>query len=524
MRQLTALDALFLAAENDHTQGHVSALGLYEAVTASGRPLDAALVRELVTERMHLLTPFRWRLVAVPFGLDHPYWVDEGTFDVDYHIREIALPSPGGQRQLAEQVAQLIGSHLDRARPLWEMYVIRGLHDGGVAVLTKMHHAVVDGVSAAEVMGMLLDDAATGPELGPPPAVPVERFPSEVEMLGRGLSGLARQHVRALRAMPTTLPHLDDVPTVRHLPGFKAIARGSRLIKRMVPGAGRGTVPQGNDLVAPRTPFQSRVSAHRRVAFGSVPLDDVKRIKNAFGCTVNDVVVAVCAAGLRSWLDERGELPTEPLVGVIPVSVRTREQMGTFGNRVSAMTVELPTSVADPAQRLRLINGTMSAAKKRHSALPASLMLDVNDVIPPALLGQAARAMSQMTALPGINQPVNVMISNVPGPSAPLYLAGARQRAQFPIVGVKDGVGLNITVFSYHDSLEFGIVVDRDQVNDPWPILDALRAGLRELGDLADVRAAHSPAASIGRTGAIRRRKTTPRSPRSTKAPIKSSM
>ena len=137
MRQLTALDALFLAAENDHTQGHVSALGLYEAVTASGRPLDAALVRELVTERMHLLTPFRWRLVAVPFSLDHPYWVDEGTFEVDYHIREIALPSPGAQRQLAEQVAQLIGSHLDRARPLWEMYVIRGLHDGAVAGVDK---------------------------------------------------------------------------------------------------------------------------------------------------------------------------------------------------------------------------------------------------------------------------------------------------------------------------------------------------------------------------------------------------
>ena len=160
--------------------------------------------------------------------------------------------------------------------------------------------------------------------------------------------------------------------------------------------------------------------------------------------------------GLRSWLDERGELPTEPLLGVIPVSVRTREQMGTFGNQVSAMTVELPTNVADPGQRLRRVSETMTAAKKRHRTLPASLMRDVNEVIPPALFPHAARAMSQATGLPGINQPVNLMISNVPGPAAPVYLAGARQRAQFPISGVKDGIGLNITVFSYLDSLEIG--------------------------------------------------------------------
>ena len=197
--------------------------------------------------------------------------------------------------------------------------------------------------------------------------------------------------------------------------------------------------------------------------------------------------MALCAAGLRSWLDERGELPAEPLLGVIPVSVRTREQMGTFGNQVSAMTVELPTNVADPGQRLRLVSETMVAAKERHRALPASLMRDVNDLIPPALFSHAVRAMSQVTGLPGIDQPVNLMISNVPGPSAPVYLAGARQRAQFPIAGVKDGIGLNITVFSYQDSLEIGIVVDREQVDDPWPILSALRAGLRELRDLADV-------------------------------------
>ncbi|MGO9072274.1 wax ester/triacylglycerol synthase domain-containing protein, partial [Mycobacterium sp.] len=200
MRQLTSLDAQFLALENARTQGHVSVLGVYDPKTASGGPLDAALVRELVTERMHLLPTFRWRLASVPFGLDYPYWVDDGTFDVEYHVRELALPSPGNERQLAAQVADLIGRQLDRARPLWEVYVIHGLQDGAVAVLTKMHHAAVDGVSGAEVMSILLDDTAAGRQLEPTSAVVGEHFPSEVQMLGRGLVGMLRQPLRALRA------------------------------------------------------------------------------------------------------------------------------------------------------------------------------------------------------------------------------------------------------------------------------------------------------------------------------------
>ena len=252
----------------------------------------------------------------MPFGLDHPYWVDEGNVDVDYHVREIALPAPGNQRQLAELVARLIGRRLDRARPLWETYVIHGLRDGAVAVLTKMHHAAMDGVSGGEVLGLLLDDTVTGREPESAPRVFAESFPSEVDMLGRGLIGILRHLGRALRAMPTTLPHLDDVPPIRHLPGVKPIARGSRLIARLVPGGRVSRPPRGVATSSRPGPYsKTEVSAHRRVAFGSLPLDDVKTIKNTFGCTVNDVVLAVCAAGLRSWLDERGELPAEPLAG-----------------------------------------------------------------------------------------------------------------------------------------------------------------------------------------------------------------
>ncbi|MEX3770908.1 WS/DGAT domain-containing protein, partial [Mycolicibacterium fortuitum] len=184
---------------------------------------------------------------------------------------------------------------------------------------------------------------------------------------------------------------------------------------------------------------------------------------------------------LPSWLDKQGELPEQPLASFIPMSVRTPEQQGTFGNRVSVMISELPTDTADPVERVRRINGSMNAAKERQRALPASLLQDANHFIPPALFAQAARSLSRLAGMRGLNQPANVMISNVPGPAKPLYLGGALQRAQFPVSGVLDGIGINITVMSYQDSLEFGIVVDRELVDDPWPILAALGDGLEEL-------------------------------------------
>ena len=190
MKQLTSLDAQFLALEDGRIHGHVSALSLYDPHTAAGRKLDLALVRDLISERLHLMPPFRWRLARVPFGLDHPYWIDDGNPDLDYHVRELALPAPGDQRQLAEQVARIVSRPLDRARPLWELYLIHGPDDGSVAMLTKMHHAAVDGVSSAELMSVLLDPTPEGAHTSRPPAAAAhERFPGGLEMLARGLAG-----------------------------------------------------------------------------------------------------------------------------------------------------------------------------------------------------------------------------------------------------------------------------------------------------------------------------------------------
>ncbi len=485
MRQLTSLDAQFLALEDGRALGHVGGLAIYEPETAEGDPLDVERVRALLSERLHMLPPFRWRLVEVPFGLDHPYWIEDDEFDLEFHVRELALPAPGNTLQLAEQTSRIFSRQLDRAHPLWELYVISGLEDGSVAMLTKIHHAAVDGVSGAEILAVLLDFDPAGREIPEPEERETEQQPGELEMLSRGLTGMWKQPVRAIRAAPRVLPNLDSVPTMRTMPGVKTIAGASRRVARLMPQQRPRTVLEGRSLSAPHTRFQERISAHRRFAFGSLSLSEVKEIKNEFGCTVNDVVMAICTSALRSWLLERDELPADPLISMVPVSVRTPEQIGTYGNRVSVMIVPLPSNVADPLERLRQMNRTMSSAKERHQALPASLLGDANHFIPPALFAQAARVTSRVSLLRGVEAPVNVTISNVPGSPAPLYCAGAQQRGTYPISAIIDGVGLNITVFSYQDSLDFGIVADREQMDDPWPLLGAIREGLAELRVLA---------------------------------------
>ncbi len=479
MRQLTSVDAQMLALEDDRNHAHVCALAICDPASAPGGRLTLDAVRRLVASQLHLLPPLRWRLAEVPFGLDYPYWVDAAEFDLDFHIRELALPEPGDRRMLAEQVARIVSRPLDRARPLWELYLIHGVEDGRVAMLTKIHHAAVDGASVAEVLGTMLD-AEPQPAAPEAPAGPLasEGMPSQLRMLTRGLVAVPRQPVRALRALPRVLPHLDQVPTMRSVPGVPALAATSRILARRRPRARDGGVLEGRGLQAPPSPINRRITPHRRVALSRQPLDEIKRIKNHFGVTVNDVVVAICAGALRSWLSQSGELPFEPMVAMVPVSVRTAQEAGTYGNRVSAMLVPIPTDEPDPAERLRKAHESMRSAKERHKAVPATVMQEANHVVPPALLVRAARVTRMVSAR---EAPVNTVISNVPGPTKPLYLAGARLEAVYPVSAIMDGIGLNLTVFSYCGGVDFGVVVDRDLVDDPWPLAEALAEAQREL-------------------------------------------
>jgi WS/DGAT/MGAT family acyltransferase len=479
MRQLTSLDTQFLALENARQTGHVGGLTILDPSTTESGKLTIEDIHGLVEERLPLLPPLRWRLAEVPFGLDYPYWIDDPDFDLDFHIRELGMPAGADEEKVAEQVARIVARPLDRARPLWEIYLLHGLPDGHMAMLTKIHHAVIDGMSGAEIMGALFD---LGPEGREPPDANgqhVDRDPSDLEMLARGVFGIPRYPIRALRSLPRALPALDQAPVFNTLPGASTVARISESLKKAVT-RDHGSIGH-TDLKAPKTSFNGRISPHRRFVYGDIPLADVKKVKDLHGCTVNDIVVSMCAGAVRSWLLDHDELLPEPLVAQIPVSVRTDEQMGTYGNRIMLMSAPLHTQEPHPLRRLADTHQDLAAMKERHRALPAELLQDTNHFIPPAVFARAARA-SFALSTSGAGRPNwNLVISNVPGPQFPLYCAGAQIVSNYPVSVITDGMGLNITVMSYCGQMNFGIVSDRDQIPDLDTFMDRLRAALKEI-------------------------------------------
>jgi WS/DGAT/MGAT family acyltransferase len=471
MRQLTSLDAQFLALENPRQSGHVAGLAILDPSTAPDG-FGCRQVTELLRRRLPLLPPLRWRLAEVPLGLDYPYWVDDGDFDLGYHVREMALASPGNDGQLAEQVARIISRPLDRARPLWELYVIEGLESGCVAVLTKIHHAVIDGLSGAEIMGLLLDLTPEGRELPEAVGGSAGADPGQLEMLGRGLLGVPRYPARLLRALPRALPNLEHTP-FGVLPGAGTVQRVTGVLRR--DGVERG------DLAAPKVIFSGRISPHRRFVFGRLSLDEVKAAKNAHGTTVNDVVVSICAGAVRRWLVEHDDLPDSPLVAQVPVSVRTGDELGTYGNRILLMAAPLLTDVEDPVERLQKTHDALMVMKEQHRALPADLLQDANHFIPPAVFARAARLTFGLATSRAGRSTWNLVISNVPGPQFPLYMAGARLEAHYPVSVITDGMGLNITVMSYMGHMDFGLVADRDQMPDLESLMEWLPEELAAL-------------------------------------------
>jgi WS/DGAT/MGAT family acyltransferase len=478
LRQLTGLDAQFLALESSRQVGHVGGLAVLDPSTRPDGRLELDDVQNMIQERLSLLPPFRWRLKPVPLGLDYPYWIDDPEFDLEYHVRELAIPPPPSDEKLAEQVARIFARPLDRARPLWELYLIHGLQDGNVGLLTKIHHSAVDGMSGAEILGVLLDLSPDGREPPPPVNGVADAEPGDWAMLGRGLAGAPRYWNRVLRALPSTLPHLEDTPILGDIPGAHTLGRVSARFARALRGQPTRMLERTN-LTPPRTSFNGRVSAHRRFAFGRLSLAEVKAVKNAHGCTVNDVVVSICAGAVRRWLIEHDELPDTPLVAQIPVSVRTDEQFGTFGNRIGMLAAPIYTNEPDPVMRLQMTHEALRTAKERHKALPAELLVDATQFIPPAVFARA----SQVTfSLAATRRPMwNLVVSNVPGPQFPLYCVGAEMVAHYPVSVITDGLGLNITAMSYNGGLDVGIVADREQMRDVWKLIGWLGESLDEL-------------------------------------------
>ena len=493
MKQLTGLDATFLYMETASSFGHVSSLSVYERPDDPNfKPFEAFRARVLSV--LPQLEPFRRRLVTVPFGLDHPYWVADPAFDLDFHLRHQAVPAPGDDRQLADQVARIISRPMDRHRPLWEAYVFEGLADGGFAVLTKVHHATIDGASGVELLGILLET-----EPNPAPEITVddwkpERVPSSVEMFNRALLGMLRPD-KSLRLQLGILRQLGEATR------NKGVSTMASALKRTLLPAKRGDVdadqaPPLPTRAAPRTSFNRTITPHRRFAYRSAALADVKALKTHLGATVNDVVMAVTAGALRRYLDEIGELPTEPLVAMIPVSIRTGDEADRWTNRVSGLIATLPTHIGDPIERVHAVHATMEQAKADFELIPADVLVDLSQLAPPALAMRAMRMASTMRIADRMNPPVNLVISNVPGPRQPLYMGGALLKHYYPVSTVVDGQGLNVTVQSYRDTLDFGLVACRELVPDLWHVVDLCVEAIDELFKATGIEQPSKAAAS----------------------------
>ena len=456
MRKLSGMDAAFLSAETANWPTHVASLTLLDP---AGLPngYSTARLKQGLRERLHLVPALRWRLVQPPLRLGLPYWIEDPEFDLDFHVRRVAVPSPGGREELAELASEIYRQHLDRTRPMWEWWVIEGLRDGQVACLFKFHHAYMDGMSGVG-MTQILFDSEPEPAPAEPPAGyrwQPERVPGSRELLLRSLPFFLGTPLRLARGLGSAVANL------RNLAG---------------PTSSRETLTPR----VPRTSFNAPITQHRSFAWASVPLSDVKQVRRAFDTKVNDVVLAICAGSLRRYLLERGELPMLPLIASVPVNVRSSPAEG-VGNQISGMTASLATDVADPVARLLRIRENTRASKLAHQAMGARTLTQLADTPPPALVWLAIQFYSRAGLSRRLHVPYNLVISNVPGPAQPLYHLGARITGVYSFGICFDGAGLYIGLMSHADQIDFGVLACRELVPDPWFIADGIRASLDEL-------------------------------------------
>ena len=475
MQRLTGLDAAFLSLETPSCHMHVMGVAILDPTGVEG--FDAERVRDHILERLPLIPPFRRRLVDVPFGLHYPIWVEDPGFDIDYHFQRAALPSPGGPRELAEFAAAVAGRALDRAKPLWEMHYVEGLEHGRCALVSKIHHSVIDGLSGVDIMQHIFDlEPAPAPRLDVQlaPDWEPDHVPNDLELLAYAVASLARQPVRVLktaRKMATTATHV---------------------IQRVQRSPMRAGVP----LTAPKLIMNGMITPHRKLAFVSVSLGDVKRVKDALGVKVNDVVLAVATGALRSYLETRDEVPDRSLVVSIPTSVRTEGERNKLGNRVSAMFASLPVELDDPLERVQRIHDSMVDAKDLHEEIGANTLADLAELASPAMLSSVMRLLTSLRFADRFDSAIhNAIVSNVPGPPFPLYLAGARLDAMHPLGPIFDGAGLNLTVISYLDSIDFGFLACRELLPDLDTLANAVPDALAELVKIVDAIESPTPAA-----------------------------
>src|SRR5215212_1996086 len=459
--RLTAVDASFLAQEGADSHMHVGAVLVFE-----GPPPDYDDFCTQIRGRLHLVPRYRQKLAFPPLETGRPLWVDDPSFNLHYHVRHTALPEPGSEEQLRNLAARIHSQRLDRSKPLWETWLVEGLEGNRFALISKTHHAVVDGISGVDLMTVLFDAQPVPPELpheGEPWRPQPE--PSALDLAARGIRGMVRTPFELAGRAAAAATHPSE-----------------SLGATRVALEGLGEVAWQTLNPAPETPLNVEIGPHRRVAWLREELDDFRLVKNAFGGTVNDVVLAVVSGGLQKWLRSRGTR-TEGLElrALVPVSIRTDEQHHQLGNRLAAMRGPLPVYVEDPVARLRVVRAAMDGLKESKQAVGAEVLAGVQNFTPPTLMAQASR-LNFSTRL------FNLLVTNVPGPQFPLYMLGRELQDLFPVAFLPRNHALAVAIMSYNGSMDFGLLGDYDAMHDLDEFGAMVDGSLKELLDAAAKR------------------------------------
>ncbi|MBA2625672.1 MAG: wax ester/triacylglycerol synthase family O-acyltransferase [Acidimicrobiia bacterium] len=457
MDTMSPMDASFLHIEDDVSHMHIASVAIFE-----GPPPPYEEVVAMVQGKLPLVPRYRQVVQFVPLQLGRPVWVDDPHFNLEYHVRHTALPSPGSDEQLRRLVGRVMSQQLDRSKPLWELWMVEGLEDGRWAVLSKTHHCMVDGVAGTDLLSVVMD---TSPE--PVPPVPDDWRPEPAP-------SAARLAARAI--IDTSLSPYEQFRAAR------ARLRAPRQLAEQLGEAAKGLRSLGS-LVRPTPPssLNGPIGPHRRYAWASTTLDDVKRVRKSFGGTVNDVVLTAITRGFRDLLLARGESVDGRVVRtLVPVSVRVKGGEGVLNNQVSAMFAELPVGIEDPVERLDGIRAQMDGLKESKQAVAGERLTRLTGFAPPMLLALGTRAFSRVP-----QRNVNTVTTNVPGPQTPLYARGRRMLRAFPYVPLAGSVRIGVAIFSYVGELNFGVTGDADTAPDIEVLCCGIESGMQELLDLA---------------------------------------
>ncbi len=453
LRQLSKTDVLFVAGETDRIYQHTAGLVLLDSSDRPGFGFED--FRNHVMERVGLIPHFRWKLHEVPFSLDLPYWIEDEKFSFHHHIKRIAVPSPGDREALGEVVAHLYSKHLDRSRPLWEIWFIEGLEHGQFAVLQKLHHCMMDGQGASK-LGEIMSDFE-----------PDSETPEVAPAIANARAGARPSH---WQRNFNTARRLSRLPA--ELTGEILEAARPALWKRVTGGAKQRSERPG----VPIASFNAEIGSERGFVFGSLPLGDIKAVKNHFDVTVNDVVLAVVGSSMRQYLLDQGALPGKSLRVSIAVSLRTEED-DEFSNRVTNTTVTLATDLHDPESRLRAVHAETGAATA-NARTGGKGMMEIMQMMPPLLVHTMMDMMPAEQA-PGMLS-ANLIVSNIRGSDRPMYIGGARMATMYPMSIISPGMGINFTCVSYAGNVDFGVTIEPELFPQPWAIIDGLRRALDE--------------------------------------------